>query len=136
MQFSSDTSEKYLKHKELCTNHFNQIQDMPASEDRIEFSQFNSQYLEEIVIFYDLESMLIPIEGEKMQCNECLGICKCYDETKKSFTVKKQDHSPNVYSYCVVDKNGKVLEQESKVCLENKAHVKLLKRLLAIQKNI
>ena len=77
MQFNSDTSEKYIRHKEFCTNHFNQQQDMPRSEDRIEFSQFNSQYLEEIVIFYDLESMLITAEGEKMQCNQCLGICKC-----------------------------------------------------------
>ena len=115
MQFSSDTSEKYLNHKEFCTNYFNQIQDMPTSEDRIEFSQFNSQYLEGIVIFHDLESMLVPVKGEKMFCNECLGICKCYDESKKSFSVTKQLHSPNVYSYCVVNKNGKVLEQESKV---------------------
>ena len=133
MQFHSDTSEKYLRHKEFCTNHFNQLQDMPQVEDRIEFSQFSSQYLEEIVIFYDLESMLISAEIEKTHCNNCLGICKCYDETKKSFTVKKQNHHPNVYSYCVVDKNGKILEQESQVCEENKAHVKLLRRLLDIQ---
>ena len=94
------------------------FQDMPTSEDKIEFSQFNSQYLEEIVISYDLESMLVPVKGEKMFCNECLGICKCYDESKKSFSVTKQLHSPNVCSYCVVDKNGKVLEQESKVCFK------------------
>ena len=135
MQFSSDSSEKYLNHKEYCTNHFNQFQQLPTSEDRIEFKNWNAQYLEEICIFYDLESMLTPTEGEKMHCNECLGICKCItDGTKKSFTVTKQNHNPNVYSYCVVDKNGKILEQESKVCFQNRAHVKLLKRLLEIQK--
>ena len=79
---------------------------------------------------------IIAAEDEKMQCNQCLGICKCYDERKKTFTVKKQNHHPNVYSYCVVDKNGKIREQESQVCLENRAHVKLLKCLLDIQKNM
>ena len=61
MQFSSNTSEKYLNHKEFSTIHFNQFQDLPTADDRIEFSQFNSQYLEEIVIYYDLESLLVPI---------------------------------------------------------------------------
>ena len=134
MQFDSDTSKKYLNHKDFCTNHFNQMQDMPTSSDRIVFKQHNAQYLEEIVIFYDLESFLSPADGEKMRCNVCLGICKCdYDETKKSYTITKQNHYPNVYSFCVVDKNGKVLQQESNVCYENKAHVKLLKRLLDLQ---
>ena len=61
MQFASDASERYLKHKETCTNHFKQLQDLPTFDDRIDFLQFNSQYLEEIVIYYDLESLLVPI---------------------------------------------------------------------------
>ena len=77
--------------------------------------------------------MLVPIKGEKMFCNECLGICKYYDDSEKSFSITKQLNNPNVYSYCVVNKNGKVSEQESKVCFEKKAHVKLLKHLLNIQ---
>ena len=97
MQFASDASERYLKHKETCTNHFKQLQDLPTFDDRIDFLQFNSQYLEEIVIYYDLESMLDPIEGGKMSCNVCLGVCKCVnDQCKKSYTVNKQLHAPNI----------------------------------------
>ena len=33
MQFSSGTSEKYLYHKEFCTSHFKQFQDLPTSND-------------------------------------------------------------------------------------------------------
>ena len=52
----------------------------------------------------------------------------------RNHLIKKQLQAPNIYSYMVIDKNGKILEQQTAVCSKHRAHVKLLKRLLDIQK--
>ena len=57
MTFTSVKSEKFLKHKQFCTNVLNQYQDLPEKNYKLKFdeSDFNKQYLNEYMIFYDFE---------------------------------------------------------------------------------
>ena len=56
MKFTSSTSEKFIKHKKFCTNVRSQRQDLPEKDYKLKFdkSDYDKQYLNEYVIFYDL----------------------------------------------------------------------------------
>ena len=54
-EFTSSESVKFKKHKKFCTNVRGQIQNMPDKDFKLKFdgSDFDKQYLNEYVIFYD-----------------------------------------------------------------------------------
>ena len=132
-QFRSEDSEKYVNHKKLCTNKRAQKEILPDKDDRVEFHNYDKKYQTEITGFFDLECVLKPEESLK-QCPDCVFNCKC--ENDNSFTIEKNLHKPVIYSFCLVDLDGKLLAEESKWCPDGDAHVKLLERLLDIQNEI
>ena len=114
----------------FCSNPHAQIQTMPTEDFKLEFGGplLNKQYLEEISIFYDLECLLRP--KDQQNCSKCISICKCEADNTKKITLPKQEHEPIIYSYVIIDKNGEVLEQDTKYCPLGNAHIKLVSTLL------
>ena len=81
-----------------------------------------------MTIYYDLECVLKATDNQN--CGVCISICKCEaDDTKKS-TIAKEIHEPIIYSYAILDKNGQVLEQETRYCPLGDAATQLVSTLL------
>ena len=66
-QFTSYDSEKFQKHKKFCTNVRAQFQDMPEKNYKLQFDEFDydKQYLNEYMIFYDFECILRNTEKKQ-----------------------------------------------------------------------
>ena len=110
MKFSSKTCTKYKEHSDFCTNSFDQIQNMPEHDFKLKFRDFDRQYLNELCIFFDLECLLTESQKNSHCGHSCFGLCKCpTDETK--FTKVDEIHQPIIYSYCIVDCEGKLIHQ-------------------------
>ena len=73
--------------------------DMPDENYKLKFKDFDKQYLNELVIFYDLECILRNTE-KNANCTKCLSICKCIEDDCRVFTEIKQTHVPVIYSIC------------------------------------
>ena len=129
--FSSCESEKFLKHKKFCTNVRAQFQQMPEKNYKLQFaeSDFDKQYLNEYLIFYDFECVLRDIDNS---CEKCLTVCKCIED-RKSFSEIQQSHVPILYNYHVIDNKNRIIEQKTKYCPKGNAAEKLLKHLFKKQ---
>ena len=129
--FTSCESEKFLKHKKFCTNVKSQFQDMPEKNYKLKFdeSDFDKQYLNEYIIFYDFECLLKDTDNT---CEKCLTICKCIED-RKSFSEIKQMHVPILYNLHVIDNQNKIIDQKSKYCPKGDAAHQLLKYLFRNQ---
>ena len=116
MTFTSDKSEKFLKHKKFCTNVHNQHQDLPEKNYKLKFdeSDFDKQYLNEYVIFYDFECILRNTQPN-VTCGKCRSVCKCAEEQRR-FTEIHQSHVPVLYNYHIVDNTNKIIESGTKYC--------------------
>ena len=88
----------------------------------------NKQYLEPLTIYYDLECVLRSTDPQN--CGTCISICKCEADNTRKVTIPKQIHVPIIYSYVVLDKNGKIFEQDTQYCPRGDASTRLLSRLL------
>ena len=130
MKFTSSTSEKFIKHKKFCTNVRSQRQDLPDKGYKLKFdkSDYDKQYLNEYVIFYDLECILKNTEKND-KCAKCRSICKCPEERRRYAEIH-QSHVPTMYSYCIIDATGKIVEQKTKYCAAGDAATRLVNRLL------
>lgn len=129
--FTSSESEKFLKHKKFCTNVRSQFQEMPEKNYKLKFdeSDFNKQYLNEYVIFYDFECLLKDTDNT---CEKCLTICKCIEE-RKSFSEIQQNHVPILYNVHIIDNKNKIIDQKTKYCPKGDAAEQLLKYLFRHQ---
>ena len=81
-----------------------------------------------MTIYYDLECVLKATDN--LNCGTCISICKCEADNTKKTTIAKELHEPIIYSYVIVDKNGIILEQETKYCPLGNAATELVKTLL------
>lgn len=132
--FTSCESEKFLKHKKFCTNVRAQFQQMPEQNYKLQFdeSDFDKQYLNEYLIFYDFECVLRNTQENKT-CEKCLTVCKC-SEDRKSFSEIHESHVPILYNYHIIDNNNKIVAQKTKYCPKGDAAEKLLEHLFKNQK--
>ena len=67
---------------------------------------------------------------DPQNCGTCISICKCEADNTRKVTIPKQVHLPIIYSYVVIDKNGKIFEQDTKYCPLGDASTQLLSTLL------
>ena len=81
-----------------------------------------------MTIYYDLECVLKATDNQN--CGTCISICKCEADNTRKTTIPKEIHEPIIYSYCIVDKNGQILEQETKYCPLGDAATQLVSTLL------
>ena len=132
-EFTSSESEKFKKHKKFCTNVRGQIQNMPDKNFKLKFdeSDFDKQYLNEYVIFYDFECILRDAEKNNT-CGKRLSVCKC-PETN-SFTKLQQDHVPMIYNFHIVNSNNEIVFAKTKYCRKGNAAEKMLKFLFRHEK--
>ena len=98
---------------------------MPDANEKLEFRDYDKQYKNEIVIFYDLECIL-----KNSQCSKCISICKCIEDDTNKFTETKQIHVPCIYSYAVIDCDGHILEQKTKYCPKGMSFLYIIKNSL------
>ena len=104
---------------------------MPEQNYKLQFdeSDFDKQYLNEYLIFYDFECVLRDIDNS---CEKCLTVCKCIED-RKSFSEIQQSHVPILYNYHVIDNKNRIIEQKTKYCPKGNAAEKLLKHLFKKQ---
>ena len=133
-KFTSYESEKFQKHKKFCTNVRAQFQDMPTRNYKLKFNKddYDKQYMNEFVIFYDFECILRNTEKINT-CEKCLSICKCPEETK-SFTELQQNHVPVLFNYHVIDNTQKIIRTKTRYCPKGDAAEKMLKDLFRHEK--
>ena len=132
-EFTSSESVKFKKHKKFCTNVRGQIQNMPDKDFQLKFDQsdFDKQYLNEYIIFYDFECILRDAEKNNT-CNKCLSVCKC-PEMMTSFTELQQNHVPILYNFHIVDNNNNIVFSKTKYCPKGNAAEKMLNFLFRHQ---
>ena len=132
-EFTSSESVKFKKHKKFCTNVRGQIQNMPDKDFQLKFDQsdFDKQYLNEYVIFYDFECILRDAEKNNT-CSKCLSVCKC-SEMRNSFTELQQNHVPILYNFHIVDNNNNIVFSKTKYCPKGNAAEKMLNFLFRHQ---
>ena len=132
-EFTSSESVKFKKHKKFCTNVRGQIQNMPDKDFQLKFNQsdFDKQYLNEYVIFYDFECILRDAEKNNT-CSKCLSVCKC-SEMRNSFTELQQNHVPILYNFHIVDNNNNIVFSKTKYCPKGNAAEKMLNFLFRHQ---
>ena len=114
MKFSNAKSEKFLKHKKFCTNVHNQEQDLPEKNYKLKFDDkdFDKQYLNEYMIFFDFECVLRNTKPN-VSCEKCRS--KCAEEQKR-FSEIHQSHIPVLYKYHIADNTNKIVKTGTKYC--------------------
>ena len=133
-EFTSSKSEKFQKHKKFCTNVRAQFQKMPSKDYKLKFNEddYDKQYLNEYLIFYDFECILRNAEKNNT-CEKCLSVCKCPEETK-SFSELQQNHVPILYNYHVIDNEKKIIRSKTRYCPKGDAAEKMLEDLFRNEK--
>ena len=81
-----------------------------------------------MTIYYDLECVLKATDIQN--CGTCISICKCEADNTKKTTIPKEIHEPIIFSYVIVDKNARIIEQETRYCPLGDAGTQLVSTLL------
>ena len=134
MTFTSAKSEKFLHHKKFCTNVWNQYQDLPEKKYKLKFdeSDFDKQYLNEYIIFFDFECILRSTKPN-MSCEKCRSVCKCVEDQKR-FTEIDQSHVPVLFNYHIIDNMNQIIETDTRYCPQGNAAEEFVRLMLDNQK--
>ena len=85
-----------------------------------------------LCLFFDFESLLVPVDYATKKCDECRFNCKC----EKSYTINTHEHRPIIFSYVIVNQNHEIVREGSGYDYTGNAHKKFLEEILSLEDDL
>lgn len=125
---SHNGADNLRRHYEHCSKNKPQAVKVPEEGDVIQFTHHNNKFESYFIGFFDFESKHVR---QKYECNKCLKVREEDDTVCTHQTLVKAVQEPITYSYLILDRNEKIVFQNTYTGLD--CVQKFLAELISIE---